>query len=118
MIVLAATPGVTIIEVSRRVRVDKAWISRSVLRLGKRGLLRKAPMPGNERAVTLVLTDKGHRLLDELHPIIHERQRRLLRGENRKELEAAVVRLTLRAQEMVAEDESEWERQSTQSRGG
>ena len=105
----ARAPGLSLVEISRRARLDRAWISRSVQRLEKRGLARKAPLEGDDRAHSIFLTDKGDDLLRQLIPIIQQRQRKLLEGENRKELEQALDRLARRVEEMMADDEAEWE---------
>jgi DNA-binding MarR family transcriptional regulator len=55
------------------------------------------------------LTDKGDALLRQLIPIIQQRQRKFLEGENHKELEQALDRLARRVEEMIADDEAEWE---------
>jgi hypothetical protein len=40
---------------------------------------------------------------------IQQRQRKFLQGENHKELEQALDRLARRIEEMMADDEAEWE---------
>jgi DNA-binding MarR family transcriptional regulator len=106
----ARSPGLSLVEISRRARIDRAWISRSVQRLEKRSLIRKCPVDGDERAHSVFLTDQGIALLRQLIPIVLDRQRRFLRGENQKELEQTLDRLTRRVEEMMIDDEAEWER--------
>ena len=105
----ARTPGLSLVEISRRARIDRAWISRSVQRLQKRGLVRKGAVEGDDRAHSVFLTDKGDALLRQLIPVIQERQRKFLQGENQKELEQALDRLSRRIEEMMVDDEAEWE---------
>jgi DNA-binding MarR family transcriptional regulator len=105
----ARAPGLSLVEISRRARIDRAWISRSVQRLEKRGLVRKGAVAGDERAASVFLTDQGDALLRQLIPIIEARQRRFLRGENQKELEQALDRLARRVEEMMLDDEAEWD---------
>jgi MarR family transcriptional regulator, transcriptional regulator for hemolysin len=105
----ARSPGLSLVEISRRARIDRAWISRSVQRLEKRGLVRKCPVDGDDRAHSVFLTDKGDALLRQLIPIIQQRQRQFLQGENHKALEQALDRLARRVEEMMADDEAEWE---------
>jgi MarR family transcriptional regulator for hemolysin len=105
---VASSPGLSLVEISRRAKTDRAWISRSVDRLVKRAIVRKSPVEGDDRAHSVFLTDKGDALLRQLVPIVQQRQRRLLQGENRKQLEQALERLTRRIEQMMAEDEAEW----------
>ena len=106
----ARSPGLSLVEISRRARLDRAWISRSVQRLERRGLVRKRPMDGDDRAQSVFLTDKGDALLRQLIPIVQYRQRRLLEGENQRDLEQTLERLRRRVEEMMMEDEAEWAR--------
>ena len=104
----ARSPGLSLVEISRRARLDRAWISRSVQGLERRGLVRKRPMDGDDRAQSVFLTDKGDALLRQLIPIVQHRQHRLLQGENQKDLEQTLERLRRRVEEMMMEDEAEW----------
>jgi DNA-binding MarR family transcriptional regulator len=105
---VARSPGLSLVEISRRAKIDRAWISRSVQRLVKRGVVRKSAAEGDDRTQCVFLTQKGDALLRRLIPIVQERQRRLLQGENRNELEQALDRLTRRIEQMSAEDGAEW----------
>jgi len=105
----ARTPGLSLVEISRRARIDRAWISRSVQRLEKRGLVKKEAVEGDDRASSVFLTDKGDALLRQLIPVVQERQRKFLQGENQKALEQALDRLARRVEEMMVDDEAEWE---------
>ena len=106
----ARLPGLSLVEISRRARIDRAWISRSVQRLEKRGLVKKHRVDGDDRAQSVFLTDKGEALLRQLIPVVLRRQRRLLQGENQKELEQTLERLRRRVEEMMIEDDAEWAR--------
>jgi DNA-binding MarR family transcriptional regulator len=105
---VARSPGLSLVEISRRAKIDRAWISRSVQRLVKREFVRKSSVDGDDRASSVFLTQKGDGLLRRLIPIVQERQRRLLQGENRRELEQALDRLARRVEQMMAEDEAAW----------
>jgi hypothetical protein len=48
--------------------------------------------------------------LRQLIPSVLGRQRRLLQGENQKELEQTLERLRRRVEEMMIEDDAEWAR--------
>jgi DNA-binding MarR family transcriptional regulator len=65
---------------------------------------------GDERAHSVYLTDEGLALLRQLIPIVQRRDRRFLAGENQKELERTLDRLTRRVEEMMLDDEAEWEK--------
>ncbi len=106
---VARSPGLSLVEISRRSRTDRAWISRSVQRLERRELVRKRPVDGDDRTHSVFLTDAGDALLRQLIPIVQRRERRILQGENRRELERALERLTRRTEEMMVDDETEWE---------
>ena len=88
---------------------SRAWISRSVQRLEKRALVKKCPVEGDDRAHSVFLTDEGDALLRQLIPIIQKRQRKFLEGENQKQLEQVLDRLARRVEEMMVDDEAEWE---------
>jgi len=105
---VARSPGLSLVAISRRAKIDRAWISRSVQRLVKREVVRKCSVDGDDRAQSVFLTQKGDALLRRLIPIVQERQRRLLQGENHRALEQALDRLTRRIEQMIAEDEAEW----------
>jgi DNA-binding MarR family transcriptional regulator len=65
---------------------------------------------GDDRAQSVFLTSKGIALLQQLIPIVQHRERRFLRGENQHQLEQALDRLTRRVEEMMIDDEAEWEK--------
>src|SRR5262245_54719174 len=64
--------------VSRRAHVDKAWISRSIRQLAKRGLVELGQDRDDARLSLVSLTVRGRTLLDEIRPTVLLYERRLL----------------------------------------
>ena len=65
-------------DISRRSRIDKGWISRSVAKLESRGLLVRTPHGTDNRRVLLGLTDAGRHLVTQLAPLSKQRHETLL----------------------------------------
>lgn len=82
--VIHADEDVSVGEISRRARVDKAWISRLVRELElKRLVLRRAD--SNDGRSTLVsLTDRGRALQQEILPLARSHEVRTLGGVDRQ----------------------------------
>jgi DNA-binding MarR family transcriptional regulator len=80
LIVLREEQPLTIAELSRRGRIDKAWVSRSVDSLHKRGLVSRKDHPKDSRMTLISLTAAGVELVGKLGPIALARQSRLLSG--------------------------------------
>ena len=72
--------AMTMSQLSRETRLDKAWVSRSVYGLVERHLVAMSPIPDDGRAVLLKLTAAGRKLMKEMAPILDEREKRLLLG--------------------------------------
>jgi DNA-binding MarR family transcriptional regulator len=80
LIVLREEQPLTVGELSRRGRIDKAWVSRSVSSLQKRGLVSRKSHPTDSRMTQISLTRPGVEMIQRLASIAWERQRRLLKG--------------------------------------
>jgi len=80
MIVLREQQPLTVGELSRRGRIDKAWVSRSISSLRKRGLVNSKAHPTDSRMTLISLTPAGIEMTKQLAPIAWERQKRLLTG--------------------------------------
>jgi DNA-binding MarR family transcriptional regulator len=80
MIVLREQQPLTVGELSRRGRIDKAWVSRSISSLRKRGLVSSQAHPTDSRMTLISLTPAGIEMTRRLAPIAWERQKRLLSG--------------------------------------
>lgn len=76
--IIAAHQPVAANEVSRQTRIDKAWISRSLRALVKRGLVARSSHPGDSRIALLSLTPAGRALVRRMEPLAIARHERLL----------------------------------------
>jgi DNA-binding MarR family transcriptional regulator len=92
---LAEPAPITIGELSRRVRIDKAWISRSLTHLRERKLVRVTSDPRMPRAKLISLTQQGKHLLAQIAPITVQRAQRLLAGVDQTQAEAILDRIWL-----------------------
>lgn len=88
-------------ELARRTRVDKGWISRSLLGLQKRGLVARTPHPTDSRASLVRLTEEGETLVRSFAPVAAARNRRLLAGLDEQEVQQIFDALTLRAEDIL-----------------
>jgi DNA-binding MarR family transcriptional regulator len=57
--VVGARGSISLAELTRILAVDKGWVSRTVVELGRRGLIERMPDPRNERSFFLKLTRDG-----------------------------------------------------------
>lgn len=85
LIVLREEHPLTVAELSRRGRIDKAWASRSIESLHKRGLVCRKRHPTDSRMALISLTAAGVEMIRKLAPIAWERQNRLLSGLSQQE---------------------------------
>ncbi|MDU2923913.1 MarR family transcriptional regulator, partial [Bradyrhizobium sp.] len=74
----------SVAEISRQARVDKAWISRLSRELEDKGLIERVPDPEDSRAMLLSLTRKGRDIQRRLLPEATKREQFLLRGIDRR----------------------------------
>lgn len=83
-------------EVIRRTRMDRAKVSRAAIRLEDRGLIVRAPQPGDQRAHSLRFTRKGLAMYRQIVPIAHALQAELvqvLRADEMRAFDAALDKL-------------------------
>lgn len=95
-------------EISRWLRTDKAWVSRSVERLISSGYVRRRPDPEHGRRLLLALTAKGERAYAAIATAARRRHTNLLAAlsnEERAVFDAALVRLQAHASDMLASAE-------------
>jgi len=85
LIILLDEQPLTIGELSRRGQIDKAWVSRSIADLLKRGLVKRKAHPTDSRMLLISLTGAGVALTKSIYPIAKGRHFRLLRGLSSKE---------------------------------
>ncbi|MDF2118007.1 MarR family transcriptional regulator [Roseiarcaceae bacterium H3SJ34-1] len=102
LIVLREEQPLTSAELSRRGRIDKAWISRSIDRLEKRRLVNREAHPTDSRMTLISLTTQGVELMTELTPIATQRQKRLLSGLSPNEAFRVIEILERNAQDLLS----------------
>lgn len=63
-----------------RTRMDKVTVSRAAIALSERGLVSRAPNPGDQRSHLLALTADGQALYEQVAPKALELERRIFGG--------------------------------------
>jgi len=86
---------------SRRTRVDKGWISRSLDSMEKRGLIARTPHASDSRVFLVSLTECGAKLLEALTPVARERDRKMLAGLDEGEVARILDALRERADALL-----------------
>ena len=98
---LGGKEALAISEISRRTRIDKAWISRSSGALIRRGLVRRTRHPSDSRITLLSLTPRGDALLSKIAPVSRRRHDWLLRGLPKRQVYEVLDALQLRAEALL-----------------
>lgn len=96
-------------DISRRSRIDKGWISRSVAQLESRGLIVRVPNENDNRSVLLSLTEAGRRLVAQIAPLSKQRHDSVLSALNEAEQEKFLQALELierQVDRMLIQDEA------------
>lgn len=101
LVMLGGYAPMSVNELGRRTHIDKAWISRSLRQLIRRGLVNKAPHPTDTRATLISLTRSGRALLRTLAPVALARQSQFLSGLRKSQVDALVDTLTERAEKLL-----------------
>jgi DNA-binding MarR family transcriptional regulator len=101
MNLLEGAEGVTVNEIARRARVDKAWVSRSLRHLEQSGLVTRKSNRKNSRHTVVALSAKGRALLEQVRPLAAARETRLLDGIDRVAFKANLDRLLANAEGML-----------------
>lgn len=81
--VLHAHEEVSIADISKRARIDKAWISRLVRELEAKGLVSRRAHPSDARSSLVTLTPQGEELQTKLLPMSVRHEARALGGIDR-----------------------------------
>jgi len=89
--VIAEAGAVTQQMIGDQTRMDKVTVSRAAIALVERGLLARAPNPGDKRSHLLSLTDAGNTLYADVAPKALELEARMFAGFTRAELDAFVA---------------------------
>lgn len=95
--ILDGEESIGVNEISRRAHVDKAWVSRSLRDLGKRGLVERRADARDSRLNLVSLTKKGRALLEEVRPHALRSEFRLLEGIDARRLKKMLDRLEANA---------------------
>ena len=103
MIALRDRQPLTIAELSRVGRIDKAWVSRSVASLLDRGLVSREAHPTDHRMALIRLTAAGLDLTRDFEPVAHARQKRLLTGLSQREAFHVIDLLQKNADQLLKE---------------
>lgn len=101
-----ATP-IAVSDISRRVHVDKAWVSRSIRELEGRNLVRRHADPKDSRRALVSLTPHGRDLLEEVRPYALRSELRLLEGIDARLLKEMLDRLEENAVALLEGNRSE-----------
>ena len=91
--VLAESGGMTQQALTHRTRMDKVTVSRAAIALVERGLLARAPNPGDKRSHHLSLTDEGRDLYASVAPKALELESKIFARFTRAELDRFVAML-------------------------
>lgn len=101
--VLGRYPGLAAREVAEKTAMDKVAVSRAVTRLRSAGLVHHRLAARDRRRSILDLSGRGKTLLGEVAPLAMAYEARLLDGfsnDERRQLERALQRLLLKAEEI------------------
>jgi DNA-binding MarR family transcriptional regulator len=91
---LRSSPAETQLELARSVRYDKTRLIGLLNGLEERGLLVRAPAPGDRRARVVNLTDRGRERVEAAQRDIHQMEDALVTPTQRQALQALLDRLT------------------------
>lgn len=91
--VIAEVEAITQAEIGERTRMDKVTVSRAAIALVERGLLARAPNPGDKRSHHLSLTDEGRDLYASVAPKALELESKIFARFTRAELDRFVAML-------------------------
>ena len=100
LVILGLHQPLSLNEVTRRTRIDRAWISRTVRQLERRGLVARVPNPMHKRGSLLSLTRSGEAMLCDIAPVAMGHEERLLKGLHKKEVDQILDVLMARAEEI------------------
>lgn len=92
--VLAESHGMTQQALTRATRMDKVTVSRAAIALAERGLVERAPNPGDQRSHLLALSAAGRSLYDDVAPKALEIEAQIFAGFEPAEIDAFGAMLT------------------------
>ena len=101
LILLGREKQLAVNELSRRTRVDKGWISRSLDAMVQRGIVARTQHASDSRVSLISLTENGRALLEQITPIAITRNDRLLDGFDQADVSRLLDTLLERAEAML-----------------
>jgi DNA-binding MarR family transcriptional regulator len=99
--VLDGEEPLTVNEISRRVLVDQAWVSRSLRALEEGKLVERRDDPNDSRLTRVVLTRKGRATLNEFRPWAAWSEKLLLEGIDETKLKALLDQLEANTESLL-----------------
>ncbi len=90
MNMLRQRPGISIGQLAEQTVVDRTTLTRTIDGLERNGLLIRDVRPENRRILALRLTSEGHRLYEQLVPVVSGINQQALEGLDRREVGAAL----------------------------
>ena len=109
MATLAEQEGLLSSELADAAKLDRVRTSRALGSLETKGLVRRTPVAGDRRRVTVSLTPEGRALCDRILPVMARFNMELsaaLTAQEQAQLDAMLVKLRSRALQM--EQQGEW----------
>lgn len=92
--VLAESDGLTQQALGARTRMDKVTVSRAAIALADRGLIVRAPNPGDQRSHLLALSEQGRALYADVAPKALEIESRIFAAFSDAEMDSFRAMLT------------------------
>jgi DNA-binding MarR family transcriptional regulator len=80
LVAMLAEGELTQQALTRKTRMDKVTVSRAAIALAERGLVSRAPHPGDQRSHLLALSAAGRALYEEVAPKALEMEARIFAG--------------------------------------
>ncbi len=93
----------TVKELAAQTGIEASTLSRLLVRMQRKSLIRKRRQSDDNRAVQVTLTDKGRKLAQARQPTFREYESIILRGisaEEARMVRAALIRMTANAEEI------------------
>lgn len=100
--VLVGNEALSLADISRRARVDKAWISRLVRELEKKHLVAREQDSDDARITLVSLTERGRQLQGKILPMVAIHEQQALDGIDRSEFVGKLDRFEHNAMSLLA----------------
>lgn len=97
---------VSVREISRQVYIDQGWVSRSLNKLDKQGIIIKSIDERDSRLILISLSAYGEELLQQVRPYALGSEAFLLKNIDEKKFKAQLTKLDKNVAEMIRQVES------------